>query len=200
MRRHLISVLSASFLVACGFPFVLARLASAFPQGSSALPSASSIVKPRTVVSLEPVPRGEEFQVAVVVDIARGFHMNSHKPTDEYLIPTTLTPQVPAGFQLTDTIYPNGRLEKFSFSPNKPLDVYTGSVTLRLRLVAQANAPLGAETIPVTLRYQACNDAACLPPVKVPVTVQLKVAAAGTKAQPVHPELFSAATLQQLLH
>ncbi len=79
----------------------------------------------------------------MVVDIARGFHMNSHKPSDEYLIPTTLTPQLPAGLQLADTIYPNGRLEKFSFSPNKPLDVYTGSVTLKLRLVADANAPLG---------------------------------------------------------
>ena len=56
-----------------------------------ALPNASSIVKPHALVSLDPVPRGKDFQVAVVVDIARGFHMNSHKPTDEYLIPTTLT-------------------------------------------------------------------------------------------------------------
>lgn len=138
--------------------------------------------------------------MAIVVDIARGFHMNSHKPSDEYLIPTTLMPQIPSGFQLIDTIYPNGRLEKFSFSPNKPLDVYTGGVTLKLRLVAQSSAPLGVATIPVTLRYQACNDAACLPPVKVPVTVQFQVAAAGAKAQPVHPELFSAATPEHLMH
>lgn len=137
--------------------------------------------------------------MAVVVDIARGFHMNSHKPADEYLIPTTLTPQLPGGFQLIDTMYPNGRLEKFSFSPKKPLDVYSGSVTLKLRLGALANAPLGPTMIPVTLRYQACNDAACLPPVKVPVTVQLNVAAAGAKSQPLHPELFSAATPQGLM-
>jgi DsbC/DsbD-like thiol-disulfide interchange protein len=135
----------------------------------------------------------------VVVDIARGFHMNSHKPTDEYLIPTTITPQVPGGIKLADTIYPNGRLEKFAFSPTKPLDVYTGSVTLKLKFVAQENAPLGAATIPVTLRYQACNDAACLPPIKVPVNVELEVAAAGTKARPVHPEVFSAPTPTNLL-
>ena len=143
-------------------------------------------------VSLDPVPRGKEFQAAVVVDIARGFHMNSHKPTDEYLIPTTLTPQLPAGFRAQRTPFiPKGRLEKFSFSPNKPLDVYTGSVTLKLRLMADAKAPLGTATIPVTLRYQACNDAACLPPVKVPVNVEVRVAAATAKAQPLHPEVFS---------
>jgi len=117
--------------------------------------------------------------------------MNSHKPTDAYLIPTTLTAQLPAGFRLVDTLYPAGRLEKFAFSPNKPLDVYTEKVNLRLRLAAQADAPLGYATIPMTLRYQACNDSACLPPVKVPVEAKFVVAAAGAKAKAVHPELFS---------
>jgi thioredoxin:protein disulfide reductase len=169
-----------------------AILAAGAPQESAAMPNPASVVKTHTYVSLETVPAGKEFQVAVVVDVARGFHMNSHKPSDQYLIPTTLTPQLPAGFKLVDTIYPAGRLEKFSFSPNKPLDVYTGSVTLRLRLSAQADAPVGATTIPITLRYQACNDSACLPPVKVPVSVKFETAAAGTDAHPSHPEIFSA--------
>ena len=183
------SVLMATLLAAVASSFAAGSRARATPQGG--LPSAASVVKPHPYVSLDPVPRGKEFEVAVVVDIARGFHMNSHKPSDEYLIPTTITPQLPAGINLSDTIYPSGRLEKFSFSPNKPLDVYTGSVTLKLKLVAQANAALGAATIPVTLRYQACNDAACLPPVKVPVDVQLQVAASGAQARPIHPEVFS---------
>lgn len=178
-------------IVVLGASCMLLALATARNLRAQALPNPSSIVKPHALVSLDPVPRGKDFQAAVVVDIARGFHMNSHKPTDEYLIPTTLTPQLPPGFELADTIYPNGRLEKFSFSPNKPLDVYTGSVTLKLRLRANAKAPLGMATIPVTLRYQACNDAACLPPVKVPVNVEVHVAAATAKAQPLHPEVFS---------
>jgi DsbC/DsbD-like thiol-disulfide interchange protein len=177
----------------------MAIWAAAIPQGSSGLPNAAAVVKPRAYVSLAPVPRGRTFEVAIVVDIARGFHMNSHKPTDEYLIPTTITPQLPAGVTLAGTIYPSGRLGKFAFSPTKPLDVYTGSVTLKLRLVAQANAPLGPTAIPVTLRYQACNDAACLPPVKVPVNVQIEVAAASVKAQAQHPEVFSNTAPAQLL-
>jgi DsbC/DsbD-like thiol-disulfide interchange protein len=159
-------------------------------QSSADVPSPAAIVKPRAFVSLAPVARGKEFQVAVAVDIAHGYHMNSHHPTDEYLIATTLTPKLPTGFELLDTLYPAGRVEKFSFSP-KGLDVYSGSVTLKLRLVAHNDAPIGAVTFPVTLRYQACNDTTCLPPVKVPVDVRVDVAAAGTATRAAHPEIFS---------
>jgi len=187
-----LGILLASAIIS----FVAVKGIFAMPQ---AMPSAAAVVKPRAYVSLAPVPQGKSFEVALVVEIARGFHMNSHKPSEEYLIPTTITPQLPAAFKLLDTIYPAGRLEKFAFSPAKPLDVYTGSVTFKLKLLAQANAPLGPAAIPVILRYQACNDAACLPPVKVPVNVQLEVAAAGAEAQPSHPEIFSATVPTNLL-
>jgi DsbC/DsbD-like thiol-disulfide interchange protein len=161
-------------------------------QDAAAPMPAATVVKPHVFISVDRVPRGTEFQAAIVVDIARGYHMNSNKPTDPYLIPTTLKADMPAGIELRDTIYPAGKMEKFAFSPDKPLNVYTGSVTLRLRLAAQASAALGAATIPVTLRYQACNDSACLPPVRVPISVKLEVAAAGTKAHAVHAEVFPA--------
>jgi hypothetical protein len=167
--------------------------ASHFPlsQEPPNLPNASAVVKPRIFVSLAPVPRGREFKVAVVADIASGFHMNSHKPSEEYLIATTLTPKLPPEFELLDTIYPEGRLEKFSFSPNQPLDVYSGSVTFLLRLSAKASAALGATEIPMILRYQACNDSTCLPPVKLPLSARFELAREGATAREVHPEIFS---------
>ena len=162
-------------------------------SAQEALPSPSAVVKPQTFVSLEPVPRGKSFEIAVVAEIAKGFHMNSHKPTDPYLIPTTLTPVAPAGFDVIDTIYPDGHEEKFSFSPNKPLNVYTGKVILRLKLTAHTDAALGATTIPITLRYQACNDTTCLQPVKIPVDAKFQVAAGGAKSHPAHADVFTGA-------
>jgi len=153
-------------------------------------PKASAVVKPQLFVSLDPVPRGREFQVALVIEIARGYHMNSHHPSDAYLIPTTLTSQLPAGFQLLDTNYPDGQLQKFSFSPDQPLNVYSGSVTVKLKLQAQAGAPLGPLSIPMTLRYQACNDSTCLPPVKLPLEGKIVVGSADSKTQASHPEIF----------
>ena len=172
---------------------ICASAGSAVVPTQEALPSPAAVVKPQTFVSLEPVPRGKSFEVAVVVEIAKGFHMNSHKPTDPYLIATTLTPQPPAGFNVADTIYPDGHDEKFSFSPNKPLNVYTGKVVLRLKLTAHPDAALGATTIPITLRYQACNDTTCLQPVKIPVDAKLQVATAGTNSHAAHAEIFAAA-------
>ncbi len=183
----------------CAFLLALA-VADFTPRGnasaglqSSEVSSPAAVVKPRAFVSLAPVPRGKEFQIALAVEIAHGYHMNSHHPTDKYLIHTTLTPKLPTGFELLDTIYPAGRIEKFSFSPDKGLDVYSGNVTLKLRLIAHNDAPIGAVTFPVTLRYQACNDTTCLPPVRVPVDVRVDVAAAGAATHTAHPEIFSAA-------
>jgi hypothetical protein len=183
----LLLALTAGDVALCGS-------ASVAPQTSPVVPNPAAIVKPRVFVSLSPVPRGKEFQVAVVTEIAHGYHMNSHHPTDQYLIATTLTPKLPTGFVLLDTLYPAGRVEKFSFSPDKGLDVYSGSVTLKLRLIAHNDAPIGAVTFPVTLRYQACNDTTCLPPAKVPVDVRVDVAAAGAASHAAHPEIFSTAT------
>jgi len=163
-------------------------------QETSAMPpKPSDIVSAKTYVSLDPVPRGKEFQAAVVVKINPGYHMNSHKPSDSYLIPTTLTPQLPDGFTLVgEPSYPLGKNEKFPFSPDKPLNVYAGSVTLRLKMTADEKAAVGKTSIPVTLRFQACNLSACLPPVKIPLTVELNVAAAGKTGKAVNPEIFPA--------
>jgi len=179
------------FLVLAADHFAPSASSTAAAQSSTDIPTPAAIVKPRAFVSLSPVPRGKEFQVALAVEIAHGYHMNSHHPTDQYLIPTTLTPKLPTGFELLDTLYPPGRVEKFSFSPDKGLDVYSGSVTLKLRLLAHNDAPIGAVTFPVTLRYQACNDTTCLPPVKVPVDVRVDIAPAGATTHAAHPEIFS---------
>jgi len=186
MTRWLRLTVLAAFLAGVGsHPLIWA-------QEATAPANAASVVKTKVYASLDPVPRGKEFQLAIVVNIANGYHMNSHKPLDSYLIPTTLTPQLQAGFTLADTIYPAGKNLKFPFSPDKPLNVYTESVTLRLRIAAGESVPLGDTSIPMTLRYQACNNSACLPPVKIPVTAEIKVAAAGANAHAEHPEIFSA--------
>jgi DsbC/DsbD-like thiol-disulfide interchange protein len=190
MRITRAVVSCAFFLMLATGDFAPTAPSAAAAQNSTDVPTPAAIVKPRTFVSLAPVPRGKEFQVAVAVEIAHGYHMNSHHPTDQYLIATTLTPKLPNGFELLDTLYPAGHVEKFSFSP-KGLDVYSGSVTLKLRMIAHNDAPIGAVTFPVTLRYQACNDTTCLPPVKVPVDVRVDVAAAGTATHAAHPEIFS---------
>ena len=74
------------------FRYFLAACALAWMAGTGSLSIASAqeaptlspaqVVKTHTYVSLEPVPRGKDFEMAVVVDINEAYHMNSHKPSD----------------------------------------------------------------------------------------------------------------------
>jgi DsbC/DsbD-like thiol-disulfide interchange protein len=160
-------------------------------QNLSDLPRADTVVKPRAYVSLEPVPRGRTFEIAVVAEIQRGFHINANKVLEDYLIPTSLQADWPKGFRLVKTTYPPGELQKFEFS-EKLLNVYDGTVTLRMKVQAATEAPLGATTVPVRLRYQACNDRACLPPVRLSVPLELRIAEAGAKAKATNTEIFQA--------
>lgn len=181
---------SLKIFLTCLVLAVIAAVGFNRTASAQSMPNPATVVKPQTYVSLDKVPRGQTFEAAVVLEIAKGFHMNSNKPSEDYLIPTTITPNPPAGIRIVDTTYPQGQMKTFTFSPNKPLNVYTDTVTLRLKLATDASTPLGAVSIPATLRYQACNDTACLPPVKVPVTLNVDVAAVGTAAHHVHADIF----------
>jgi len=163
---------------------------AALPLGAGQMPRPDMVIRPAAFLSLEPVPRGRTFELAVVAEIREGFHVNANKVLEDYLIPTTLTAELPPSLTLLETKYPDGKQIQFEFS-EKPLNVYEGKFTTRMKLTAGATAPLGALRIPMTLRYQACNDVACLPPVKKPVEVEVMVAPAGAKAVPVNQKIFA---------
>jgi hypothetical protein len=167
---------------------IVAALPSAHPQ----IPSGREVVSPSAYVSLEPVARGGSFQLAVVLKIRNGFHINARKPSAEYLIPTDLRANLPAGFKSAGEIsYPKGELRTFAFTKT-PLNVYEDKLILRVPLAAESNAPLGAQKIPLKLRYQACSNEVCLPPVTLDVDATVTVAANAANSRPAHPELFPA--------
>src|SRR6202166_1655022 len=159
----------------------------------TAYPAAAKVLQPQAYVSLQPVPRGRAFQVAVVAKISPGFHINAHVPSEDYLIPTKVMADLSPGVFLVETTYPRGVMRAFRFSKT-PLRVYEGSFTVLMKLRANGSAPLGPQKIGLTVGYQACNQDACLPPTKLSVTADLEIAAVDTPARPVHTDIFSSAS------
>jgi hypothetical protein len=155
------------------------------------VPSGRDVVKPEVYASLDPAGRGSSFQIAVVMKIRPGFHVNAREKSEEYLIATDLKAELPAGFSNGEVSYPKGKLENFSFS-KKPLNVYQDTVILRLPVTALASAPLGEQHIALKLRYQACSTELCLPPATLPLNAVLNVAASATDSKPAHAEFFKA--------
>ena len=153
------------------------------------VPSGKDVVKPEIYASLEPVARGSSFQIAVVMKIRPGFHVNAREKSEDYLIATDLKAELPPGFNGGEVSYPKGKLEKFAFSKIS-LNVYQDTVILRLPVTAFANAPLGEQHIPLKLRYQACSNELCLPPVTLTLDAVVNVAASNSSAKPAHSEIF----------
>jgi len=143
-----------------------ARLPSAAQPGNMDAPA-----KPKTYVlyAAEPqsVPAGAHATLLLRFHIAAGYHVNSHTPRSETLIPTALTVVPAGGVKLGAAEYPAGKPYAFSYDPSEKLDVYAGDFTVRLPVVAIA----GAHTLEGSLKYQACDNASCYPPKTLPVEV-----------------------------
>jgi hypothetical protein len=164
--------------------------AVAAQNASAQIPTGREVVALTTFSSADPVARNVPFQIAVVMKIRPGFHINAREKSAEYLIATDLRSDLPTGFTAEEVHYPKGTRRTFSFSKDKPLNVYEGVAILRLPLIASDAAPLGEQHVTLKIRYQACSDEVCLPPVTVPVEAIVNVAASGAK--PAHAEIFAA--------
>ena len=144
----------------------------------------------RLVADRTPVVAGAELRLAVVLDVKRGWHVNSDRPGDEFSVPTTVTWALPEGWPQVDTTYPPGRAVRFEFA-EQPVMVWDGRVVMVGRLAvpegARGETALRAEVI-----AQACNDRQCLPPRPVGCQVTVSVAAPGTPTTSVEPALFAA--------
>ena len=95
-----------------------------------------------------------------------GFHINSHKPKDELLIPTELSLD-PGSLHIADEQYPAGSHFHLAIGNGEDLDVYQGEFRVMLRI----EAPRGAATLNGSLRYQACDAASCFPAKTLPVQI-----------------------------
>jgi len=99
-----------------------------------------------------------------------GWHVNSHHPSEDYLIATSVTVDPAGGVAAGEPKYPEGMLKKFAFA-EKPLSVYEGAFSITVQLQGSAEKVGGA------IEFQACSDTQCLAPASV--RFQASAAAGG---------------------
>ena len=147
------------------------------------------LVKIETYQSFDKVYAGTEFKLAVQVEVAEGWHINSDKPYDEYLIPTSLSILENPNFKLTKVAYPKPHDFKFSFSES-PLSVWEGQVYFGELVEVDSNASPGVYSLIVELEYQACNDMSCQAPTSVKDTINIEVADKTSPVNTINDEIF----------
>jgi DsbC/DsbD-like thiol-disulfide interchange protein len=118
--------------------------------------------------------RNAPVQVKIPLTVQKGFHVNSNKPREEYLIPLKLTWASTGALQAGTIDYPAPSIEKYEFA-EMPLSVYSGSFDLVAHFKVASNASAGPGAATGKLRYQACNDRACFAPKTVDVTLVYQI-------------------------
>lgn len=124
---------------------------------------------------------GEAIRLAARLEIETGWHLQAHVPTYDYLIPTTLSVEAPQGWPAAEVDYPAPHKYKFAFAEDE-LDVLEGRQRIVARLAIPASAAPGPVRLILHLRYQACDDRQCLPPVETSTPVDLQIGSGGVPA------------------
>jgi hypothetical protein len=143
------------------------------------LAGAALEAQPPNVLTITPSPRqqakrNETLTAKVHAKISPGYHANSNKPNEDYLIPMKLTWKADP-MEVVDVAFPKAQQEKYQFS-EKPVSVFSGDFEITTTFKVPASATPGLTIVSGKLRYQACNDTMCLPPktIDVPLTVEIR--------------------------
>jgi hypothetical protein len=113
------------------------------------------------------VPAHRASEIDLHFRVADGFHINSHVPSEKWLIPARLAVVEAAGLNVTAIDFPPGTDFALKVAPDQKLNVYTGEFVLHAHLTAQP----GEHVLTGGLHYQACDANSCLPPHTIPVAV-----------------------------
>ena len=117
---------------------------------------------------------GESGDALVSVKIANGYHVNANPPSYSYLKATELELQSVSGITVEFITYPDALTKKFAFA-EKPLAVYEGEATLKVRLKADKASQPGKHNLSAKLRVQACDDKVCYAPGALDVIVPVNI-------------------------
>jgi len=94
-------------------------------------------------------------EIHVQLTVQEGWHINSDKPFQDYLIPTSLS--TAQGLAIENVTYPQPIERQLGFE-RSVLSLFENSVTLRASM-SEPGTPAQIQA-----RFQACSDEVCLPP------------------------------------
>jgi len=174
---HSFSILHSSLLVINSHLSILMffSIYLLFPSNSfSQNINPSDLVTIKPILSANSATAGSKVKITVMVSVEDGWHINSNKPNEDYLIPTVLKVKSVNRIELTSVVYPVSKELKFDFS-DKPVSVYEKDFKIEGFLLVPENIQAGKLSFNVILNYQSCNNLTCLPPASVEEKVSLNI-------------------------
>ena len=162
-------------------------LASALLLSSACLSAQDDLGPQGPLVKMAPAPvisavQGKPAIVPLTFRVTAGYHINSNQPKSEFLIPTALKVAATTDIVIGKTTYPEGQDMSFPFDPTEKLNVYTGDFKIDVQVRPLRSVQAGKYVVRATLKYQACDNAACYPPKQLPISFDVKIVKAPPAA------------------
>lgn len=139
---------------------------------------------------------GDRLALAVVIDVAAGYHINADirqiKPLADFNPHPTRVGVATAseGLAFETPLYPSAHPVTVAFTPD-PLMVFDGRIIVTLPVALEENISSRKAQVTITVSYQACDNQVCLFPRQVLAAAELPIAAAGDIPQAVNQEFFT---------
>ena len=135
-----------------------------------------SVVEVRVFPPVEPVYAGAQATLTIELQIARNYHINSNKPLQDYLIPTSVEFDPSPGIDFEEAVFPEALVKKLPVS-DTPMSVFERAVKITAALRLAEDFSQKEAIVYGRLRSQACDRNSCLPPVWTSFSVMFPVAA-----------------------
>ncbi len=148
---------------------------------------ADPVVKVRGVPPSVAVEAGKVAVVTVELDIRSPYHINSNQPLEEYLIPTSLKLEPVSDLEIKNIFFPVAAIKKLDVS-DSPMALYEGTVKIDVEIIPAESLKGGDVVLRGNVRYQACDDVTCLPPVNEPFSVKFSVSSAIPERTELDPQ------------
>lgn len=136
--------------------------------------SAESVVTVKGIPPAGAVAAEAVSVITVEVDVQKLYHIHSNRPLEEYFIPTSLEFESRSGVKIGAVNYPVAEIKKFAFSES-PMAVFEGTFHISVDVTPGKELIGKAVVLNGRLRYQACDDAVCLPPAQEEFVVAFTV-------------------------
>ena len=117
------------------------------------------------------VKRGATVTETLQVVVLPGFHVNSDKPKDEFIIPLRLS-WTPGLLDVKSVEFPKPEEMKVG---TQELTVFTGTFAVKTQFQAPANAATGPATLMGKIKYQACSSDMCFRPSSIDVKLSVVI-------------------------
>ncbi len=151
---------------------------------------ATAPVTVTTQAAANAVREGGTVDVAAILTMSDGWHVNSNRPLEEWLIPTEVWLDDSTYVDVIDVAWPEAHEIDLEFS-EVPMSVFEEQAVIGIRLRVRDLAAGETLRLEGGVGYQACNDQTCAAPQEEAFVFVLPVVTGSASIDALAPDLFA---------